>query len=166
MRRLALTLALCAATAATADTLGDLRAWLAKPVAERPALAGQPFAAAPLSRADAAAAQDLLWADHVASFKAERAAEVKARELREGELVMPFWYTTYGDKPADGRSLYISMHGGGSAPRPSTTSSMRTRSASIARPKASIWRRARRPTPGTCGTSRTSTACSTGSSKT
>lgn len=31
-------------------------------------------------------------------------------------LRMPFMYKVFGDKPADGRSLYISMHGGGSAP--------------------------------------------------
>jgi hypothetical protein len=29
---------------------------------------------------------------------------------------MPFWYAVYGDRPANGRSLYISMHGGGGAP--------------------------------------------------
>ena len=34
---------------------------------------------------------------------------------REG-LRMPFDYKVFGVKPADGRSLYISMHGGGSAP--------------------------------------------------
>lgn len=31
-------------------------------------------------------------------------------------LRMPFMYKVFGEKPADGRSLYISMHGGGSAP--------------------------------------------------
>jgi predicted esterase len=29
---------------------------------------------------------------------------------------MPFWYAVYGEKPKTGRSLYISMHGGGGAP--------------------------------------------------
>lgn len=31
-------------------------------------------------------------------------------------LRMPFMYKVFGEKPSDGRSLYISMHGGGSAP--------------------------------------------------
>lgn len=31
-------------------------------------------------------------------------------------LRMPFMYKVFGEKPADGRSLYISMHGGGSTP--------------------------------------------------
>ena len=30
---------------------------------------------------------------------------------------MPFWYAVHGDPPeGEGRSLYISMHGGGGAP--------------------------------------------------
>ena len=29
---------------------------------------------------------------------------------------MPIWWKVYGNKPADGRSLYISLHGGGGAP--------------------------------------------------
>ncbi|MFM7261868.1 MAG: dienelactone hydrolase family protein, partial [bacterium] len=29
---------------------------------------------------------------------------------------MPFWYAVYGEKPKTGRSLFISMHGGGGAP--------------------------------------------------
>ena len=32
------------------------------------------------------------------------------------DLRMPILYKVYGEKPADGRSLYISMHGGGNAP--------------------------------------------------
>ena len=31
-------------------------------------------------------------------------------------LRMPIMYKVFGEKPADGRSLYISMHGGGSTP--------------------------------------------------
>ena len=33
-----------------------------------------------------------------------------------GSEIMSFWYTTYGTKPADGYSLFISLHGGGNAP--------------------------------------------------
>ena len=35
------------------------------------------------------------------------------KKIVVGELQMPFDYRVFGDKPADGRSLYISMHGGG-----------------------------------------------------
>jgi predicted esterase len=41
---------------------------------------------------------------------------MKNRELRDGDLKMPFFIKTFGDKPAGGRGLYISMHGGGGAP--------------------------------------------------
>ena len=36
--------------------------------------------------------------------------------LKIGEYKMPIWWKTFGSKPADGRSLYISLHGGGGAP--------------------------------------------------
>ena len=34
-----------------------------------------------------------------------------------GDRTMPFLYKEFGEKPADGYSLYISLHGGGSAPK-------------------------------------------------
>ena len=33
--------------------------------------------------------------------------------LQIGQYKMPLWWTVYGSKPAGGRSLYISLHGGG-----------------------------------------------------
>ena len=33
--------------------------------------------------------------------------------LQIGQNKMPIWWTVYGNKPAGGRSLYISLHGGG-----------------------------------------------------
>ncbi|HUR53475.1 MAG TPA: hypothetical protein VMZ71_05065, partial [Gemmataceae bacterium] len=41
---------------------------------------------------------------------------VKDLLIKDGKLEMPFFYKTFGDKPATGRSLWISMHGGGGAP--------------------------------------------------
>ncbi|ERT62532.1 alpha/beta hydrolase family protein [Prevotella sp. BV3P1] len=37
----------------------------------------------------------------------------RARTLTHNEVSMPLWWTVYGDKPADGYSLFISLHGGG-----------------------------------------------------
>ncbi|MDY4043446.1 MAG: hypothetical protein SOY65_06510 [Marinifilaceae bacterium] len=37
--------------------------------------------------------------------------------FRYDTLQMPILYRTFGESPADGRSLYISMHGGGNAPK-------------------------------------------------
>lgn len=35
----------------------------------------------------------------------------------QGDLTMKFTTKTFGDEPADGRSMWISMHGGGNAPK-------------------------------------------------
>lgn len=36
--------------------------------------------------------------------------------IRLGQYTMPIAYRVFGEKPSDGRSLYISLHGGGNAP--------------------------------------------------
>jgi hypothetical protein len=76
-------------------------------------LADKDFAKVPLTKADAAAARELLWKAHVASIEKDRAGEVKDRVLKDGNLEMPFDFKTFGKKPAGGRSLWISLHGGG-----------------------------------------------------
>ncbi|WP_425395389.1 transglutaminase domain-containing protein [Aeoliella sp.] len=98
------------------DPIAGLKSYLAKPGKERGDIAEQAFSNVALTRQQADEASELLWSDHVERIKQERAAEMEARVLEEGDLKMPFFYTTYGDKPEGGRSLYISMHGGGGAP--------------------------------------------------
>lgn len=93
-----------------------LRDYLGQPEEERPALSEQGFSREPLTREEAAEAERLLWQDHVARIRRTRAAEMQARELVDGELKMPFFYQTFGERPESGRSLYISLHGGGGAP--------------------------------------------------
>jgi poly(3-hydroxybutyrate) depolymerase len=100
----------------SADAIKALRAALTTPPASLAELADKDFAKVPLTKADAAAARDLVWKAHVARIRKDRAGEVKDRLLKDGELEMPFFYKTFGDKPAGGRSLWISLHGGGGAP--------------------------------------------------
>lgn len=57
-----------------------------------------------------------LWREHAERIRVERAAEMKSKKLVIGDQEMRFDYTVFGDKPEGGRSLYISMHGGGGAP--------------------------------------------------
>ena len=56
----------------------------------------------------------------VAARRAERLAsareELKSGVITAGEARMPIWFTIRGQAPAGGRSLWISLHGGGSAP--------------------------------------------------
>lgn len=101
---------------ASMHAVAQLKKYLATDRSKRGPIAEQVFADVPLTKADAAEAQQLLWADHVAYIKATRAEEMNDRKLTLGDKVMPFFYTVTGDKPANGRSLYISMHGGGGAP--------------------------------------------------
>jgi hypothetical protein len=104
------------ATAAD-DPVVELELFLSKPQDQRGEIADQAFALIPLTRQQARQAKELLWADHAARIKRQRKAEMEAGVLEDGELKMPFFYTTFGDKPQGGRSLYISMHGGGGAPK-------------------------------------------------
>ena len=101
----------------SATAIKLLAAWLEQPGDKRPPLARQDFAKAALTRPDSARARKLLWTDHVKTIRSDRAAEMKARALSHGNLKMPFHYIVYGKKPKTGRSLYISLHGGGGAPK-------------------------------------------------
>ena len=57
----------------------------------------------------------------VAEWKKERAATYRdvaaTRVIKAGDRKMMIWSHTFGEEPLDGRSLYISMHGGGGAPK-------------------------------------------------
>jgi Transglutaminase-like superfamily len=80
-------------------------------------MATKEFASVPLSKADAETARKLLWEAHAERIRRDRADEIKERVLKEGKLEMPFAYRKFGEKPAGGRSLWISLHGGGGAPK-------------------------------------------------
>lgn len=90
-----------------------LEQWLEKEVDTRPALSGLDFAAVPLSREEAQQAGELLWQDRQAAVR-ERSREAwKEKCIRHNSLSLRFDYKVFGEKPESGRSLYISMHGGG-----------------------------------------------------
>ncbi|MAJ46182.1 MAG: hypothetical protein CBC35_02675 [Planctomycetes bacterium TMED75] len=99
---------------ASTRAIESLQRWLATP--ERAPLPDQAFANVPLTRADDQRARALLWNAHRDQITRDREAELASRTIAHGNHTMPFWYTTYGEKPEDGRSLWISMHGGGGAP--------------------------------------------------
>ena len=103
--------------AVSAGAIASLAVWLKQTTKDRPPLTKQDFSRAPLTKQDAAQAQRQLWTDHVARIRKQRAAEMKARVLTHGKLKMPFHYSIHGKKPPTGRSLYISLHGGGGAPK-------------------------------------------------
>jgi hypothetical protein len=99
------------------DAIQLLTEYLETEPTDRRKDAAQELATRKLTRDEAAKAKQLLWNDRVNQIRATRTAEMKKRMLRDGELEMPFYYKIFGDKPKNGRSLYISMHGGGGAPK-------------------------------------------------
>ncbi len=94
----------------------ELKGYLAQTFDARPPLGDQPYATTPLTKAQSIRATALLWKDHKKRIRETHAAEMQAGVLTDGEHTMPFAYKTFGKKPLGGRSLYISMHGGGGAP--------------------------------------------------
>jgi poly(3-hydroxybutyrate) depolymerase len=98
------------------STLGLLAKHLAIPDAQRPPVAKQNFAHVSLTKADAAQAQQMLWSNRAARIRPTRMAEMKAKVIKLGGHAMRFEFFVYGKKPAGGRSLFISLHGGGNAP--------------------------------------------------
>jgi hypothetical protein len=107
-------------TAATGSAGGEqavsaLSEYLMLPRAERAELAAQEFAVVPLGLAAATQARELLWADYASYITETREEEFRSKQVTHGELVMRFDYTVFGDAPPEGRSLYLSLHGGGNA---------------------------------------------------
>jgi poly(3-hydroxybutyrate) depolymerase len=99
--------------ACSGQSIRALRSWLAKSPGSRPALgmAGVPNAA--LSKKEAEEAASLLLTD---MYKRERVAleeQWKNKRFIHDNDTLKFEYKVFGEQPADGRSLYISMHGGG-----------------------------------------------------
>lgn len=94
--------------------LAAVEAWLALPVAERKA--DSPALQAALSKDLAARVAELLAADRSARLAAERKDEMEKKSLQVGDKTLRWLEKTFGEAPADGRSLWISMHGGGGAP--------------------------------------------------
>lgn len=102
--------------AASAEALGSLQGALAEPGAAVESVTQAAWADVPLTKVDALAASDRLWEAHRGAERAAREAEIDSRELRDGDLVMPFFLKSFGEKPPRGHSLWISLHGGGGAP--------------------------------------------------
>lgn len=96
--------------------LGDFKKWsVGTPnLADLP---GKDFAKIPLTRVDAATVRRDLFCLHAQQVTASHADEIKNNLLKEGKLEMPFFLKTFGKRPEKGHSLWISLHGGGGAPK-------------------------------------------------
>lgn len=90
-----------------------LTSWLAQKPDERAAISGLTFAKLPLSADEAAQAITAIHQDYQDQLAAQYEKQWEDRLLKIDELEMPFFYQTFGETPEEGRSLFISMHGGG-----------------------------------------------------
>lgn len=76
-------------------------------------IADQDFAKAAIDKNEEAQAAGIIYPVVQQSVEQEFGSGWDARVLKIGDKQMKIWYKVYGECPVDGRSLYISLHGGG-----------------------------------------------------
>ncbi|MDR3093336.1 MAG: alpha/beta hydrolase [Bacteroidales bacterium] len=91
-----------------------LKTWFTSP--QKGCISHEKFAHESLSKEEALSASVLIYQYVQQEIKALWEPEWTDKKLTAGKYAMPFDYKLFGEEPADGRSLYISMHGGGGAP--------------------------------------------------
>ncbi len=99
------------------DCLKRLREHLQQPREQREAWESLDFAHEPLSKEQASAALKLLADEHRSFIRETRQAEMAAKVIKVGDYELAYDMQVFGEKPSAGRSLVISMHGGGGAPK-------------------------------------------------
>lgn len=93
-----------------------LKEWIGQEASLRSPLAELEFAKVPLTKQEAQTAAALLMQDYQAELKKKNQKAWDEKCFMRDSLLLRFDYNVFGEKPQDGRSLYISMHGGGNAP--------------------------------------------------
>jgi len=106
-------LVLCSAQGSPIESLEE---WLSANRDSRKSIQDSEFSKLSLSKDEASRAIELLWKDHKAMVRETRSEEMKAKSISLNGKTMKFDFIIFGEKPKDGRSLFISMHGGGGAP--------------------------------------------------
>jgi len=91
----------------------SLEDWLGKPISDREALEDLAFSKEPLTKPEIKYNTALLFQDKQKQMKNDFENQWNAREIEYNGIKMPFYYNKFGDAPSDGRSLFISLHGGG-----------------------------------------------------
>lgn len=94
--------------------ISAIHRWLATPAAERKT--DDPALTTALTADDAAAALALLGGERFGRLAGGRKEELEKKTIVLGDRTLRWLEKTFGEAPPDGRSLWISMHGGGGAP--------------------------------------------------
>ena len=71
------------------------------------------FANTALTAEQLSQAKEIIWERHVETIREQRQQEWADKKIELDDHTMRFDYKVFGDKPDSGRSLFISMHGGG-----------------------------------------------------
>lgn len=100
-----------------ADPVKHLQSTLDGKVKSIEEILHEPFLNESLNLGQSKRSKTLLVDFHRSRIAETRLQEIESRLIKIGDKQMPFFMKVFGDKPAGGRSLYISMHGGGGAPK-------------------------------------------------
>ncbi|MBN2529595.1 MAG: alpha/beta hydrolase [Deltaproteobacteria bacterium] len=98
---------------ASADAVAELKTWLETNRGDRSPIESESFAKVGLTAADADIVEALLWEDLAAWIESSRKDEVDGKAISMDGATLRYEKVYLGDAPAGGRSLIISMHGGG-----------------------------------------------------
>lgn len=104
-------------TADSNKALTTLENYLQRSPEARELAGSTTFKSTPLTKEDAAKAQTLLYDDLAKQFLTQTQDELKANTITIAQHKMKLLVRKFGAKPEAGHSLFISMHGGGSAPK-------------------------------------------------
>jgi predicted esterase len=91
----------------------SLEEWLTKPIEEREPLESLDFSKESLTKSQAENVTTLFFQDRQATSLNEHGQQWNDRVFYYNGHIMPFYYQIFGNKPPEGRSLFISLHGGG-----------------------------------------------------
>jgi hypothetical protein len=100
---------------------------------------------APLNKAEARRAVNLIANDRLVRLRRERRQELESRSITADKHQLRWMEKSFGDAPSDGRSLWISMHGGGNAPK-EVNDKQWTNQISLYQPPEGIYLAPRAPT--------------------
>lgn len=97
--------------------LTALSAWLKIPASDRPErILKNEVSYQNMSSDEAQTAAQWLWEDLVANQQEERCGRLNEHRIAVGGYSLRWIERVFGPEPEDGHALWISMHGGGSAP--------------------------------------------------
>jgi hypothetical protein len=104
-------LAVISNTLSAKNKIEPLKNWLSSPQKDK--IDTQKFADEAISKEEAETAANLIYQSVREEIKKQWGTEWQEKKVTFDQYEMPFDYKIFGEQPADGRALYISMHGGG-----------------------------------------------------